>query len=1052
MYYQNNSDETLVMLTLAGEQSAYEILVNRYQKAAIASAISVTKNQYMAEDAAQDAFVTAWMKLNTLQDQSKFGAWVCRISKNCALNMMGRYRSYLPLDIVENLNIADDSEVNPAELYALSEEQNEVNKSIEKLPKRVRQIIQMHYFEGLSIAEIADKLRISEGTVKWQFHDGRKRIRKELCAMNEKYSDTLLQRVMKKVEELKNWQLRNDKTGFEKVYNAVLRDIEELPGSNKKDHALADVLVRGWWWLPGKQNDELFARITEAAIASKNEEVMTFITTVEDSKLSGDAKINFMLDKQIPRLEMNGFVKALAREWLWLGRTYCVEEKYDKALEAIEKSEKLLDDSDAYSALIFNTKKWVERLRDYFKDKKKNNYRVQCLAEELHYMDSIPRYWSNHNYGMGYLSSVDYHTSYVFRNSSMCDGHFFADISLGETFVGSDGTTLTFASDDEIVDTPAGRFEGCQLWITNHWYEYEGKTVCKSYYKDGVGIVKHEHVNSGVTDIRVLKAYNIKGGKGLLPFCKGNSWEYTHEYAPETIALELKYEITFANEEKVIIAGWGETERLKYDENSWIENIRQIRNEYYDSNRWYNWICDVSPAIERAEKLAKTPMEIAHTKAASSVARRIMATDVKFSPDSTTTGHWNFFAKNEVRNKNGTLTIHHNGEWSFEWKNTGKLGIAGYPVLYNDVYGILQDAANCIWSDEWRIGASPIVEYTRLDQIIKTQITCTDGGTVTTKAGTFENCLKLCLDIGGMTDGWSYRGGNKVYYFADGIGIVRVENEYCSGTRTGIYELTAYEGKGDGFMPMADGLMRRYDAIGLTDGFVGSAVYTYVSDSDGDIIIFSDRTGIKETPPPITQYSAIQDEVLEDRLWESDNHKESRVRHDVNNFHLMCHFLGRPSRYWARPDKAVAWNKYKANIIEGLGIDGKVPDAWLGAYAMVCFRAACASFGVKEIEEGYKWLDKAFEVFPQWEKFPKGAELDVGNPLIYGEAKLIKGKKLIKLPDGRQEPITYEWMFNEKISAMYRSLTAKRGWEWFDCVRNEERYKKYVDRAKELAK
>ena len=57
MYYQNESDETLVMLTLAGEQTAYEVLVTRYQKAVIASAIAVTKNQFMAEDAAQDAFV-----------------------------------------------------------------------------------------------------------------------------------------------------------------------------------------------------------------------------------------------------------------------------------------------------------------------------------------------------------------------------------------------------------------------------------------------------------------------------------------------------------------------------------------------------------------------------------------------------------------------------------------------------------------------------------------------------------------------------------------------------------------------------------------------------------------------------------------------------------------------------------------------------------------------------------------------------------------------------------------------------------------------------------
>jgi hypothetical protein len=40
-------------------------------------------------------------------------------------------------------------------------------------------------------------------------------------------------------------------------------------------HALADVLMRGWWWLPGKKNDELFARIADAAMQGKNEEAFT---------------------------------------------------------------------------------------------------------------------------------------------------------------------------------------------------------------------------------------------------------------------------------------------------------------------------------------------------------------------------------------------------------------------------------------------------------------------------------------------------------------------------------------------------------------------------------------------------------------------------------------------------------------------------------------------------------------------------------------------------------------------------------------------------------
>ena len=87
MLYRSQSDENLVMLTLAGEQRAYEALVERHQKAVIASAMRVARSRFMAEDAAQDAFVTAWMKLDDLLEKDKYCAWVCRIAKNCALNI-----------------------------------------------------------------------------------------------------------------------------------------------------------------------------------------------------------------------------------------------------------------------------------------------------------------------------------------------------------------------------------------------------------------------------------------------------------------------------------------------------------------------------------------------------------------------------------------------------------------------------------------------------------------------------------------------------------------------------------------------------------------------------------------------------------------------------------------------------------------------------------------------------------------------------------------------------------------------------------------------------
>lgn len=1050
--YQNQNDETLVMLTLAGEQSAYESLVIRHQKTVVAAAASVTHNQFMAEDAAQDAFVTAWMKLNTLQEPQKYAVWVCRIAKNCALNMVMRFRSFLPLDIVENQNIAEEPGQNPAEAYVLSEEQDELRQSIENLPAKVKQIIHLHYFEGLSIVEIADKMRISAGTVKWQLHDGRKRIRKELCAMNEKYSDTLVQRVMKKVEELKLWQLKNSKSGFESVYKDVLREVEALPESGDKYHALADVLIRGWWWLSGEKSDALFAQMKEAALRGQNDEVMEFIVTREDQQLYGGARIDFIRDKQIPMLEKAGFVHALAREWFWLGYAYFRNNEPEKGQEAYDKVKEILKPSDVYYALVPYAREMEQKLSADYKEKNEKQYQIEAAAEEFRYIDGVLCYWSEERIGEGHLRSADRDISHIFLNSSRCDGRFMdKNLIVGETYTGSDGTTLTFASDRETVETPCGTFEDCQLWITRQFDDY-GNGTSKSYYKSGIGIVKHEHTLDGFTDVRVLKDYHLAGGDGLLPMAAGNTWEYSGEYAPDVMQTHLTFQVSYADEKAVILSSGMDIERLKYDENSWSDAIEQIRNEYWKEENGRKKICDVSDAIKRAEALAKTPMEKAHTRAACSAARRIMETDAAFNPNCTATGHWNFFAKQMLQKKNGVLKLTiRSDRWTFERKTSSGMDDADTPLLYNDIYGILQGAANCIWSDEWSVGASPLVEYMRWGfQPIKTQIVCEDGGSITTKAGTFDHCLALTLNIEGFHEGLSYRGGKKKYYFAEGIGIVRTEHEYCSGAKKAVYELTSYQGTGDGYMPVADGMLRRYDAPNLTDGFVGAAEYTYVQDEDGQIAVFEDQIGIREIQAPVTQYSAVQGEALEHRLLCEGKVDESCLRRDINNFHLLTHFVGRPSSDGATAEKAAAWHKYRMQMLEGAGENGEIPPAWLGHYSSTCFRTACALFGCGKKEEGYEYLERAFELFPKWDNIADGEELDVGNAFIYGGIKVVKGKGLMKLPDGTNEPVSYDDLFDAQISLMYYGMTAPHGWEWFNPVRDEERFKEYIERAKEL--
>ena len=1052
MLYQNQNDETLVMLTLAGEQSAYEVLVSRHHRTVIQSAMKITRSEFMAEDAAQDAFVTAWMKLDTLNEMEKYCAWVCKIARNCALNIVRRMSSFVPMDISEHTNIADESRISPEEQYVASEDERELQTAVKRLSDKVRTVIQMYYFEGLSIVEIADRMRVSQGTVKWQLHEGRKKIRKELCAMNEKWNDTLVERVMKKVEELKLWRLKNSKDGFEIVYNDVLKEVEELPESEKKYHALADVLESGWWWLPGKKSDELFETIKSAAIKGKNDEVMKFIVTREDSQVYDGAKIDFILEKQIPMLKEAGFVKTLAHEWFWLGYEYLKRGIKGKGIEAFNNARALLTPNDANYILAPNVQKMLDRVNTDLKDKQEKRYLISCDVEEYRYIDGEIRRYGETNVGEGYIYSVDRNVIRVFKDSSLCDGRFFADISVGEKYTGSDGTKLKFVSNNEIIHTPAGVFDNCQLWKTETITKNREFTTILTWYKEGVGIVKHSRTKYGYTESCVLKLYSIAGGKGFLPLAKGNKWDYVGEYDENAVVSNISYSVEYCDDSTACLLADRYTERISYNEDLWFDMMQAIKDEYYICDDDKEMLCDTTKYVERAETLAKTPMERAHTKLACSLARRLIKTDRELTPDSDITGHWNFFERSKISTKNGVTCINKDRKWNFEWKSTSELGNAGQPLLYNDVYGILQDATKCLWSDEWRIGAAPTVEYALWDyHNIKTSISCEACEPVSTKAGTFNDCIKLTLDIKGLKDGWEYRGGYKVYYFAKGVGIVRAEHSYCGETRVSVYDLTSYKGEGDGYMPFEDGMERHYEAKDLTDGYEASVDYVYVKDESGDIVVFADKTGIRRILSPVTQYSGIFAETEVDRLWYSGKQKEAHSLHAGNNFKLLTHYICRPSYNRGNAKRSIEIQKFSMGIMEMAG-GGTVPDGFTGAYGWISLVRSAAHFGNGEKEMGYYYLETALDSYERWKSFEKGAELSLGNEMIFGGVKVIKGKHCILYPDGKKEPYEHSDDVDVNSGMPYYAMTAEYGWEWFNCVKGEERYKLLVERARNLAK
>ncbi len=199
----------------------------------------------------------------------------------------------------------------------------------------------------------------------------------------------------------------------------------------------------------------------------------------------------------------------------------------------------------------------------------------------------------------------------------------------------------------------------------------------------------------------------------------------------------------------------------------------------------------------------------------------------------------------------------------------------------------------------------------------------------------------------------------------------------------------------------------------------------------------------------VDEYFEVKREVLEERYWRRGKYAECRLRHDVNNLYLVLHFLFRALRNWETPERAAEDFKERIRILEFFGENGEVPTAWQGYYAELHFRVACGLFGCGSRDEGYNYLDKAFELYRRWFDVPMGAELEFGKKIIFGGVKTVKGKDIILLPDGTEEPLLGEGsrMTVQDNELLYNCMTYPYGWEWLDPVRDDEKFKEYVEKA-----
>jgi len=181
------SDAELVRQALAGSQSAYRDLVNRYAGPAVNLAARMVQDRALAEDLAQEAFARAFDHLSAYDEQRRFASWFFQILHNVTIDYLRRKRPpALSLDDLEESGHALPDSTSMGMPPDTQAEQSALARALDACLERIRpeyrEAVVLHYREDLSVEEIAEAMSLPIGTVKTYLFRARKELGSLLSA------------------------------------------------------------------------------------------------------------------------------------------------------------------------------------------------------------------------------------------------------------------------------------------------------------------------------------------------------------------------------------------------------------------------------------------------------------------------------------------------------------------------------------------------------------------------------------------------------------------------------------------------------------------------------------------------------------------------------------------------------------------------------------------------------------------------------------------------------------------------------------------------------
>jgi RNA polymerase sigma-70 factor (ECF subfamily) len=174
----DEAERTLIARCRQGDQDAFRLLLERHHQTVYRVAYAITGNPTDAAEIVHETFIKAWRSLASFRHDASLATWLTRVALNTARDHLRRQRAREIVGAVRGLIRAQPSRDDRAAV----EDRDELQRALQRLSPRARQVIALRFGLDLSLKEIADLLGCPEGTVKSRLNAALGTLRKLLDA------------------------------------------------------------------------------------------------------------------------------------------------------------------------------------------------------------------------------------------------------------------------------------------------------------------------------------------------------------------------------------------------------------------------------------------------------------------------------------------------------------------------------------------------------------------------------------------------------------------------------------------------------------------------------------------------------------------------------------------------------------------------------------------------------------------------------------------------------------------------------------------------------